>query len=131
MLQAERYYRRKLVLHAADMHQALLSDVASSEELRGVWTPPKEELAPTQYAQLVHCNRQIALLSAKFRVGLLDRRTLRVQARWLMEHDIARNYWQRYGAFRELEAQDRTDRLFNSILDDEFTAAADPDTVAA
>lgn len=131
IMQAERYYRRNLTLHATEMHQAWLSEVASNEALRAVWTAPGAELPSDEYANLVHCNRQVSLLSAKFRVGLLDRRTLRVQAQWLMNREVGRTYWREFGSFRELEAQDRLDRAFNRILADEYVALCDPGAVAA
>ncbi|MER5582328.1 DUF6082 family protein [Streptomyces asoensis] len=131
ILQAERYHRRKLALHAAEMHQAWLSDVASDETLRAAWALPGKEASSDDYALLVHCNRQVSLLSAKFRAGLLDRQALRVQARWLMEREIGRTYWRRLGGFREQEAQDRADRVFNHILADEYVAFSDPNVVAA
>ncbi|MFJ4623655.1 DUF6082 family protein [Streptomyces sp. NPDC088812] len=131
VLQVERYHRRKLALQAAEMHQAWLSDVASNETLRAAWAPPGEKLTSDDYALLVHCNRQVSLLSAKFRAGLLDRHALRVQARWLMEREIGRTYWREFSSFREQEAQDRVDRLFNQVLADEYIAFSAPDTVAA
>ncbi|MEV6404097.1 DUF6082 family protein [Streptomyces bobili] len=131
ILQAERYHRRRLTLHAAQMHQALLSEVASDEALRAAWVTPGEKLSSDDYALLVHCNRQVSLLSAKFRVGLLNRNTLRVQARWLMERKIGRAFWREFGAFREQEAKDRVDRVFNQILGDEYVAFSEADAVAA
>jgi hypothetical protein len=131
ILQAERHNQRKLTLLAAEMHQAWLSEVASSETLRTAWAHPGQNLSSDDYAMLVHCNRQISLLSAKFRAGLLDRHTLRVQARWLMEREIGRNYWHEFGAFRQQEAKDRADRVFNQILDDEYMALSGSDAAGA
>ncbi|MEU0027435.1 DUF6082 family protein [Streptomyces sp. NPDC006335] len=131
VLQVERYHRRKLALHAAEMHQAWLSDVASEPALRAAWATQGESLSSDDYALLVQCNRQVSLLSAKFRAGLLNRHTLRIQARWLMKREIGRTYWREFGAFREQEAQDRVDRVFNRILADEYVAFSDPDAVAA
>jgi hypothetical protein len=131
ILQAERYHRRKLALHATEMHQAWLSEIASNEELRAAWwEPDKDASSSGNYALLVQANRQVCLLSAKFRAGLLDRRTLRVQAKWLMERELGRTYWREFGAFRESEAKDRVDRVFNQILADEYLAFSDADTVA-
>ncbi|WP_225637455.1 DUF6082 family protein [Streptomyces solaniscabiei] len=131
ILQAGRYQRRKLALHATEMHQAWLSEIASNEELRAAWwAPDKDASSSRNYALLVQANRQVCLLSAKFRAGLLDRRTLRVQAKWLMERELGRTYWREFGAFRESEAKDRVDRVFNQILADEYLAFSDADTVA-
>ncbi|MFF8880736.1 DUF6082 family protein [Streptomyces flaveolus] len=130
ILQAERYYRRKLPLQAAEMHQGWLSEIASDEKLQAVWAPPGDKLSSDDYTMLVHCDRQVSLLSAKFRAGMLGRHTLRVQARWLMEREVGRVYWRESGAFREQEARDRTDRVFNQILADEYMAFSDANTVA-
>ncbi|MET9987171.1 DUF6082 family protein [Streptomyces rochei] len=130
LLQAERYHQRNLTLQAAEIHQAWLSDIASDETLRTAWAPPGKTLSSDDYALLVHCNRQVSLLSAKFRAGLLDRHTLRVQARWLMEREIGRTYWREFGAFREAEAKDRRDRAFNRVMADEYVAVAPSDTAA-
>ncbi|MEU3901801.1 DUF6082 family protein [Streptomyces sp. NPDC045251] len=132
ILQAERYHRRKLALHATEMHQAWLSEIASNDELRAAWWAPDTDASSSgNYALLVQANRQVCLLSAKFRAGLLDRRTLRVQAKWLMERELGRTYWREFGAFRESEAKDRVDRAFNRVLADEYTAVAPADTVTA
>lgn len=120
---AERQHRQRLALNAADIHQRLLADTDANPQYRAIWAVP--ELPDEEKAHLLHCNRQVSFLSAKFRVGLLDGPGLRVQARALMEHAPYRAYWARYGAFREDEALDRTDHKFNSIFDDEYTAAAD------
>ncbi|MFF0591468.1 DUF6082 family protein [Streptomyces sp. NPDC003781] len=129
ILQAERHCLRTLALHGAAMHQAWLSEIAENEKLRAVWAPPGDKLTSDAYSMLVHCNRQVSLLSAKFRAGLLDRRTLRVQARWLMEREIGRTYWHEFGPFRTQEAKDRVDRTFNRIFDDEYMAVSNSDTV--
>ncbi|MDF3140978.1 MULTISPECIES: DUF6082 family protein [unclassified Streptomyces] len=120
---AERQHRQRLVLHAAEMHQGLLADVAANPEHRAIWAT--NGLSDEENVRLVHCNRLVSFLSAKHRVGLLDKATLRVQARALMERAPYRAYWARFGTFREEEAMDRIDHAFNSILDDEYTAAAD------
>ena len=82
---------------------------------------------------MVHCNRMISFLSAKYRVRQLDKATLRVQARSLMERAGVRAYWASFRAFREDEAMDGIGRSFNSIFDDEYTAVTDEaeDPVAA
>ncbi|MEW2267227.1 DUF6082 family protein [Streptomyces sp. NPDC047853] len=79
----------------------------------------------------LQANRQVSLLSSEFRAGLLDHRTLQVQAKWLMERELGRAYWREFGAFRESEAKDRVDRAINRVLADEYTAVAPADTVTA
>ncbi|MFP3991022.1 DUF6082 family protein [Streptomyces sp. E11-3] len=127
---SERHNRQRLVLHAAQMHQAWIAEVASNPELRAVWTPPGGDLPAEEYTQLLHCNRLISFLAAKYRVGLLDRHALRAQARWLMERDVARKYWAKFGDYRWEEAMGRTDHIFNAIMADEYAAYSDEDAVA-
>lgn len=116
--------RRQNELQAAQIHQAWLAEVAANPELRAVWAPVGEELTDKQHANLLHANRLISFLSAKFRVGLLDRTTLRTVVRRLMQQDAIRTYWVRNGGLREEEARDRADRTFNTILNDEYEYAA-------
>ncbi|MBA6440662.1 DUF6082 family protein [Streptomyces sp. GMR22] len=118
LVQSERQNRQRLALHAEEMHQVWISEVASDPELRALWTAPGEPPAE-EYARLLHCNRLISFLSVKYRAGLLDSASLRVQARWVMEREIGRTYWKAFGALREKEAMDRTDRAFNAIMADE------------
>ncbi|MFC5956805.1 DUF6082 family protein [Streptomyces pratens] len=120
---AERRHRQRIALDAAEIHQRLLADIATDPEQRAAWAT--DGLSPEAYAKSVHCNRLISFLSVKFRVGLLDRAALRVQARSIMARGETRAYWARFGAFREEEALDGIDRTFNRILDDAYSAAAD------
>ncbi|WP_413812760.1 DUF6082 family protein [Streptomyces sp. OE57] len=118
LVQSERQNRQRLALHAEEIHQELISDALSDPELRVMWTAPGE-LPDEEYREILHCNRLISLLSVKFRAGLLDGASLRVQARWVMARQAGRTYWATLGGFREEEAADRVDRAFNAILTDE------------
>ncbi|MGD6751955.1 DUF6082 family protein [Streptomyces sp. BH105] len=128
---AERHNRRQLALHAAELHQGWIADVAANPELQAIWAPPGGDLSPEEHAQHLHCNRLVSFWSAKFRAGLLDKNALRAQARWLMEREVAQNYWKKFGSYRTEEAMDRKDRTFNAILADEYSIHADQDWVAA
>ncbi|MFE2181372.1 MULTISPECIES: DUF6082 family protein [unclassified Streptomyces] len=129
LVQSERHNRQRLALHAEEMHQVWISEVASDPELRAMWTAPGEPPAE-EYSKLLHCNRLISFLSVKYRAGLLDTASLRIQARWVMEREVGRTYWTTFGAFREEEAMDRTDRTFNAIMADEHAALVDADAAA-
>ncbi|MFJ2203219.1 DUF6082 family protein [Streptomyces violaceusniger] len=129
LVQSERQHRQRLALHAEEMHQELISQAVSNPELRVMWTAPGE-LPDEEYTNLLHCNRLISFLSAKFRAGLLDTASLRVQARWVMARQVGRTYWTMLGSFRDEEAVDRFDRAFNTIMADEHAAMAAVDTVA-
>ncbi|MBB5933112.1 DUF6082 family protein [Streptomyces zagrosensis] len=109
-------HRQKLALDAASMHAKWISDVAADTDHQAVWAIPGEATGE-EYAQ---CNRLVAFLAVKYRVGLLDRQSLRTNVRRLMDRGIARSYWSRFGSFREEEAADRIDRAFNAVMADEF-----------
>ncbi|MCL7376995.1 DUF6082 family protein [Streptomyces sp. 35G-GA-8] len=128
LAQAERNTQRRLALHAEEMHQKWISDMADDPQLQAIWTVSDNGVSTEEYTNLLHVNRQMSFLSAKFRAGLLTKRSLRVQARWLMDRDAARSYWQRFGAFRRDEAADRIDRTFNAIMADEYAVLADKET---
>ncbi|WP_326613459.1 DUF6082 family protein [Streptomyces scopuliridis] len=122
---SERQSRRRLALHTEEMHQAHIAELPANPEMQALWMHDGED------TNLLHANRLISFLSVKFRAGLLDRRSLRVQAKWFMERTAGRAYWQKFGGFREDEAIDRTDRTFNAILSDEYHVLADEDVMTA
>ncbi|MFE2034286.1 DUF6082 family protein [Streptomyces scopuliridis] len=120
---SERRHRQRLALDAESIHSNWISDVAADADQRTIWAASGETPAE-EYAQLLQCNRLVSFLSVKYRVGLLDRQSLRTNVRWLMDRDIARSYWSRFGSFREEEAVDRVDRAFNAVMADEFALHA-------
>ncbi|MEU4896227.1 DUF6082 family protein [Streptomyces sp. NPDC044780] len=129
LVQSERQNRQRLALHAEEIHQKLISEAVSNPTLRVMWTAPGE-LPDEDYKTILHCNRLISFLSVKFRAGLLDTASLRVQARWVMAREAGRTYWATIGSFREEEAVDRIDRTFNAIMADEHAAMMGIDAVA-
>ncbi|MFF4482910.1 DUF6082 family protein [Streptomyces sp. NPDC021218] len=129
LVQSERQHRQRLALHAEEIHQELITEALSNPALRAMWTAPGK-LPDEEYTKILHCNRLISFLSAKFRAGLLDTASLRVQARWVMARQVGQTYWATLGGFREEEAVDRIDRAFNAIMAEEHAAMAALDTVA-
>lgn len=127
---AHQQHRQNLAVSCADMHQGLLADMVNDPEQLEIWRLA-DDLSMEQTKQMVCCNRQMAQLSLKFRVGLLDRARLRVQIRSLMEREPYRAYWKRFASFRTDEAADRRDHTFNSIVDDEYAAVSGPLEAAA
>lgn len=116
---SQRQHRQRLALDAESMHQKWISDVDADADQQSMWAASGETPAE-EYAQLLQCNRLVPFLSVKYRVGLIDRQSLRTNARWLMERDVARSYWSRFGTFRKDEAVDRIDRAFNAVMADEY-----------
>ncbi|MFD8913639.1 DUF6082 family protein [Streptomyces sp. NPDC059575] len=78
---------------------------------------------PDTYRRMLHANQLICGLSARFKVGLSNNDTLRVQARSIMARSIALDYWAKFGPLRKAEAGDPADHDFNAIMQAEFDAA--------
>ncbi|MDI3408915.1 DUF6082 family protein [Streptomyces cavernicola] len=134
---AERRHRQQLRLRVATLHQKWISDVAADADLRRIWSPPGGDVTDEEHLQHLCCNRLLSFLSAKFHAGLLDKHGLRMQARWFMEREAARNYWKLFAGQREDEETGRKDRYFNSVMRDEYSLYArqdqawdDPDPLA-
>ena len=107
----------------------MIAEALSNPALRAMWTA-SGKLPDEEYSKILHCNRLISFLSAKFRAGLLDTASLRVQARWVMARQAGRTYWAMLGGFREEEAVDRVDRAFNTIMATEHAAMVAVDAMA-
>ncbi|GHG95383.1 DUF6082 family protein [Streptomyces rubradiris] len=120
----EQHSQRRNALHAAQMHQELIAEVAANPEIQEVWMPPGGERS--EYTLLLHVNRLVSFLSVKFRVGLLNEESLGVQAKAAMEREAVRRYWETYGGFREEEAMDSTDARFNEIMSAAYDKAVRP-----
>lgn len=117
----ERQWQRQNALHAAQMHQDMLAEVAANPELHEIWMPPGGDRS--EYVKFLHVNRLISFLSVKYRAGLLNDESMRVQARAVMEREAGRRYWDEYGSFREEEAMDSTDARFNEMMSAAYTRA--------
>lgn len=120
---SERQHRQRLAVEAEPMHQQWIKELVENPETLARWTPG--DTSPEEYGPLLHANSIISQVSVRFHAGLIDRASLREQARCLMERDIVRAYWKRFGGFREAEAVDRKDEVLNTIFSDEYAAVAD------
>ncbi|MEU3499914.1 DUF6082 family protein [Streptomyces hundungensis] len=128
---SHRHHRQQLDLQAVAMHQAWLQEAVNSPKLQELWATAQGELSAEEHVDLWQANRVIAFLCAKFRVGLLTKDSLRVQARHVMKVPVGRRYWEIFGAFREEEATDSVTRRFNAIMNDEYAAVSGSDALAA
>ncbi|WP_093801707.1 DUF6082 family protein [Streptomyces sp. Wb2n-11] len=118
---AERRHRQRLDFDSTALHQRLCSDITTDERQLALWDV--NGLTPEQFARSVAVNRQISYTQMKYRLGLLNKRTLVVQIRHLMERPGVREYWQRHHAFRFAEATDRRDIEFLTLLNEEYDLA--------
>ncbi|WP_371792280.1 DUF6082 family protein [Streptomyces sp. NBC_01471] len=122
---SERQHRQRLALHAAEIHQVWLTGVVTNPELRAVWTPPGGGLSDEEHLRAIVVNRMISMLSVRYRVGLITKRALRIQAQRLMDNEVGRQYWNQYGSTREAEAADRIGRQVFEVLADAYDDALD------
>ncbi|MGW1295874.1 DUF6082 family protein [Streptomyces sp. NPDC002533] len=127
--QAERHQRQRNALSAAAMHQEYLRYVEGNPELQCLWAPEGGSLDAEEYVRRTHANHLFSALAVRFRVGVLDAETLRVQAKWMMSRAVGRDYWSSFSGFRELEAGDKFDRRFKRIMTDEWLARPEVDAL--
>ncbi|MGV9509315.1 DUF6082 family protein [Streptomyces tendae] len=127
LAQNERHQRQRNHVALARIHQDWLTRLTSEPELAKLWTP--DDLEPEEYVKLLHCNQQMCALSLRNRLGLIGKGKLRFYADYMMDREIGRRYWDRFGSGREEEATDRADRRFNAAMSDAHTAR--PETAPA
>ncbi|NDZ77001.1 spore associated protein, SapC [Streptomyces sp. SID10853] len=125
LVMCERHHRQRLALHAAEIHQTWITELITNAELRAVWTPSGGGVTDEEHLHAIVVNRMISMLSVRYRVGLLTKRALRIQAERLMDAEVGRQYWKRYGSTREAEAPDRIDRQVLDVLADAYEDTLD------
>ncbi|MYU02162.1 MULTISPECIES: DUF6082 family protein [unclassified Streptomyces] len=96
---------------------------ASSDPLEAkFWAP--EGIEPEQYQRMLSGNRMLCQLSLRWRVGLVTRRQLALYADDLMTHATCRDYWERFGSYRESEALgNKRDETFNRAIRNAYDRA--------
>ncbi len=77
-----------------------------------------EDMDVEEYMQLLAANRLICILSVRDRLGFVRSGHLPWYAAKLMESDVCRRYWQRFGGLRAEEAEgDEQGEHFTQVLD--------------
>ncbi|CAL9326608.1 DUF6082 family protein [Streptomyces sp. SudanB91_2054] len=127
LVQNERHQRQQNHVALARIHQDYLTRLTSEPELAKLWVP--DDLEVEEYMKLLHCNQQMSALSLRNRLGLMGKGQLRFYASYMMDREIGRRYWDRFGSGREEEGADRADRRFNAAMRDAHTAR--PETAPA
>ncbi|MFI1830718.1 DUF6082 family protein [Streptomyces sp. NPDC020412] len=111
--------------HQRERHQAALTRnqldwltaTTSNADLAKLWMPDDVSDAE-EYQQLLHANHQLCALSLRHQLGFVDDVRLRLYATALMEHEVVRRYWRRFGAFRAVEAAgDESAEQFTNALE--------------
>ncbi|WP_433453785.1 DUF6082 family protein [Streptomyces sp. CA-142005] len=73
-----------------------LTQMSANPDLAKLWTP--EDLDVEEYMQLLKANQLICMLSLRDRLGFVRDGRLPFYASKLMERDVCRRYWARFGA---------------------------------
>src|SRR5687767_4159484 len=110
--------------HQAERNEAVLArnqldwlaQMSTNPELAKLWTPEGTDVE--EYMGLLKANQLICMLSLRDRLGFVRTGHLPWYAAKLMEIDVCRRYWQRFGDLRaqEAEGDERAER-FTRVLD--------------
>ncbi|MEU5071167.1 DUF6082 family protein [Streptomyces asoensis] len=93
-----------------------LTQMSANPDLAKLWTP--EDLDVEEYMQLLKANQLIWMLSLRDRLGFVRDGRLPFYASKLMERDVCRRYWARFGGLRAQEAEgDERAEHFTKVLD--------------
>ncbi|MFH9890535.1 DUF6082 family protein [Streptomyces luteogriseus] len=93
-----------------------LAQVSTNPDLAKLWTP--EDMDVEEYMQLLNANQLICMLSLRDRLGFVRAGHLPWYASKLMESDVCRRYWNRFGDLRAEEAEgDERAEHFTRVLD--------------
>ncbi|MEU0684831.1 MULTISPECIES: DUF6082 family protein [Streptomyces] len=90
--------------------------MSTNPELAKLWTPEGTDVE--EYLGLLKANQLICMLSLRDRLGFVRTGHLPWYAAKLMESDVCRRYWQRFGDLRAQEAEDdERAEHFTRVLD--------------
>jgi hypothetical protein len=110
--------------HQAERNEAVvarnqldwLGQMSTNPDLAVLWTP--EDMDVKEYMQLLKANQLICILSLRDRLGFVRDGQLPFYAAKLMESDVCRRYWKRFGGLRAEEAEgDERAEHFTQLLD--------------
>ncbi|MFJ8048230.1 DUF6082 family protein [Streptomyces luteogriseus] len=93
-----------------------LAQMSTNPDVAKLWTP--EDMDVEEYMQLLNANQLICMLSLRDRLGFVRAGHLPWYASKLMESDVCRRYWTRFGDLRAAEAEgDERAEHFTKVLD--------------
>lgn len=110
--------------HQAERNEAIvarnqiewLAQTSTNSDLAKLWAP--EDMGAEEYMQLLSANRLICMLHLRQRLGFVRDGQLPFYASKLMESNVCRRYWDRYGDLRAQEAEgDKRAERFTWVLD--------------
>ncbi|MFG2441006.1 DUF6082 family protein [Streptomyces sp. NPDC048508] len=114
---------RQEARHQTERNEALLAanqldwlaQVSTKSDLAELWKP--EDMDAEEYMQLMSANRVICTLHLRDRLGFIPKEHLPLFASWVMQRDVSRRYWKRFGDLRAQEAEgDKPAERFTDAL---------------
>ncbi|MFI8221346.1 DUF6082 family protein [Streptomyces sp. NPDC085932] len=97
--------------HQAERNDAVLTQnqlgwlthMSTNPDIAKLWTP--QDMDVEEYMQLLKANQLICMLSLRDRLGFVPAGHLPWYAAQLMDSDVCRRYWARFGDLRAQEAE--------------------------
>lgn len=102
IVQRERHQWQQNEVAVARIQNDWLTHLTTHPDLAKLWAP--QDMDVEEYVQLLHANQHICALSLRHRLGPARGSRLRFFAQAVMEREIVRRHWARFGSFREQEA---------------------------
>ncbi|MFI8169778.1 DUF6082 family protein [Streptomyces sp. NPDC085931] len=102
---------RQEARHQAERNDAVLTQnqlgwlahMSTNPDIAKLWTP--QDMDVEEYMQLLKANQLICMLSLRDRLGFVPAGHLPWYAAQLMDSDVCRRYWARFGDLRAQEAE--------------------------
>ncbi|CAL9360102.1 hypothetical protein SUDANB105_00646 [Streptomyces sp. enrichment culture] len=127
-VQRQRHQRQKNEVAVTRIQNDWLTHLTTHPDFAKLWAPDGMDVE--EYVKHLHANQQICALSLRHRLGLIRGSRLRFIAKAVMEREVGRSYWQKFGSFREEEAAgDKLAERFIAALHDAYVAHPDTQPV--
>ncbi|MFG2141859.1 DUF6082 family protein [Streptomyces sp. NPDC048650] len=121
IVQRERHQRQRNEVTVAHIQLNRLTHLTAHPDLAALWAPPG--VGTEEYVKLLDANHQICALSLRHKLGITRGKQLRFVAEKVMEREIGRRYWKRFGSFRAEEAAgDKPSEEFTEAMHDAYLA---------
>ena len=106
-----------------------LAQMSTRPDLAKLWAP--EDMDVEEYMQLLKANQLICILSLRYRLGFVRDGQLPFYASMLMDSDVCRRYWARFGDLRAREAEgDERAEHFTRVLEAAARFHPEPQTTS-
>ncbi|MEU8911766.1 DUF6082 family protein [Streptomyces nigrescens] len=121
LVQRERHQQQQNEVAVARVQLDRLTHLTAHPDLAALWAPPGMDAE--EYVKLLDANHQICALSLRHKLGITRGKQLRFVAEKVMEREIGRRYWKRFGSFRAEEATgDKPAEEFTEAMEDAYAA---------